>query len=225
MGIFSNNGQQCLAGSRILVERPIFDSFVEKFTERAARIRVGDPMDDATELGPLASTGHRDRVLSFVDTARSDGGTLLTGGARRDDLGPGYFIDPTAVSVPDNGARVAQDEIFGPFATFLPFDSAEDAARIANDTQFGLVSYIWSDHLPTVMQMQGAMRSGVVWINTPMMRELRAPFGGYKSSDVGREGGAACEAFYTEEKTVTIPTTPPPLRKLGAAHSNTEVET
>mgnify|MGYP000153280653 CR=1 FL=1 len=216
MGIFSNNGQQCLAGSRILVERSIFDDFVGRFIERAGCIRVGDPLDAETEIGPLASAAHRDRVLGFVDIARADGGTLLTGGARRDDLGAGYFVAPTAVASPSNAARVAQDEIFGPFATFLPFDTADEAAAMANETRFGLVSYIWSDHLPTVMHMSQQMRSGVVWVNTPMMRELRAPFGGFKTSGVGREGGASCEAFYTEERTVTIPTVPPPLRKLGA---------
>lgn len=216
LGIFSNNGQQCLAGSRILLERSIHDAFIERFVERAARIRVGDPMAADTEIGPLASAAHMNRVLGFADIARADGGTVLTGGARRQDLGPGYFIEPTAVTVPSNGARVAQDEIFGPFATFLPFDTPEEAAAIANDTTFGLVSYLWSDHLPTVMQMSEAMRSGVVWVNTPMMRELRAPFGGFKTSGVGREGGAACEAFYTEDRTVSIPTVPPTLRKLGA---------
>lgn len=216
LGIFSNNGQQCLAGSRILVERPIFDDFVGRFAERAARVVVGDPLAEATEIGPLASAPHRDRVLGFVDAALAEGGRLVTGGARREDLGPGYFVQPTAVVAPSNAARVAQDEIFGPFATFLAFDTEDEAAAIANDTRFGLVSYIWSDHLPTVMKMSGAMRSGVVWVNTPMMRELRAPFGGFKTSGVGREGGASCEAFYTEERTVTIPTVPPPLRKLGA---------
>ncbi len=215
LGIFSNNGQQCLAGSRILVERAIFDDFIERFIARAKNIRVGDPTDPATEIGPLASLPHMSRVLGFAETARADGGRVLTGGTRRDDLGAGYFVHPTAVTVPSNAARTAQDEIFGPFATFLPFESAEEAATIANDTAFGLVSYVWSDHLPTVMQMTEALRSGVVWVNTPMMRELRAPFGGFKNSGVGREGGAACEAFYTEEKTVTMPKTPPPLRRLG----------
>ncbi len=215
IGIFSNNGQQCLAGSRILVERSIFDDFVGRFVERAEQIRVGDPLDDTTEIGPLASLPHMNRVLGFVETARGDGGDLLTGGHRRDDLGDGYFVAPTAVRVPSNAADVAQREVFGPFATFLPFDTAEEAAAIANDTEFGLVSYVWSDHLPTVMQMTEAMRSGVVWVNTPMMRELRAPFGGFGASGVGREGGASCEAFYTEERTVTIPTVPPPLRRLG----------
>ncbi len=215
LGIFSNNGQQCLAGSRILVERSIFDDFVGRFIERAQQIQVGDPTRAETELGPLASLSHMHRVLSFVDMARSDGGTLLTGGSRREDLGNGYFVSPTAVSVPSNAAQTAQNEIFGPFATFLPFDTADEAIAIANDTQFGLVSYVWSDHLPTVMNVTERLRSGVVWVNTPMMRELRAPFGGYKNSGVGREGGAACEAFFTEEKTVTMPKLQPNLRRLG----------
>jgi len=217
LGIFSNNGQQCLAGSRILVERGIFDEFTGRFAERAARIRVGDPLDPATEIGPLASAPHMARVLGFAGSAQAEGCRILTGGARREDLGEGYFIQPTAVVAPSNAAHVAQEEIFGPFATFLPFDTADEAAAIANDTKFGLVSYVWSDHLPTVMTMTERLRSGVVWVNTPMMRELRAPFGGFKASGVGREGGASCEAFYTEERTVTIPTVPPPLRRLGTA--------
>lgn len=215
LGIFSNNGQQCLAGSRILLERPIYNEFIERFIERTRRINVGDPMSDATEIGPLASEAHMKRVLSFVDVAHAEGGELLTGGQRRDDLGNGYFIEPTAVTTPSNATKVAQQEIFGPFATFLPFDTEAEAAAIANDTEYGLVSYVWSDHLPTVMSMTTALRSGVIWVNTPMMRELRAPFGGYKNSGVGREGSAACESFYTEEKTVTISTEPASLKKLG----------
>jgi len=216
IGIFSNNGQQCLAGSRILVERRIADEFIGRFVERARAIRVGDPMDDATELGPLSSAVHQRRVLGFVDTAREDGCTLLTGGRIPDPARPGFFVQPTAVLAPSNGARVAQQEIFGPFATFLVFDTVDEALTIANDTRYGLVSYVWSDHLPTVMRTAEGLRSGVVWVNTPMMRELRAPFGGYGESGVGREGGAACEAFYSEPKTITIPTVPPALRRLGA---------
>jgi acyl-CoA reductase-like NAD-dependent aldehyde dehydrogenase len=215
LGIFSNNGQQCLAGSRILVERRIADEFIARFTERARRIRIGDPMDDRTELGPLASRAHLQRVLSFVDTAHADGCSLLTGGRQPAAAGSGFYIEPTAVLAPSNASRTAQDEIFGPFATFLLFDTLDDALTIANDSRFGLVSYVWSDHLPTVMRASEGLRSGVVWVNTPMMRELRAPFGGYRESGVGREGGAACEAFYTEPKTISIPTVPPTLRKLG----------
>ena len=214
-GIFSNNGQQCLAGSRILVERSMFEEFTGRFAERAACIKVGDPLDDATEVGPLASALHMDRVLSFAHMAAEDGGRVLTGGRRRDDLGRGYFIEPTAVVATSNADRCAQREIFGPFATFLPFDTIDEAVRIANDTEFGLVSYIWSDHLPTVLQTQTQLRSGVVWVNTPMMRELRAPFGGFKSSGVGRESGPACEAFYTEEVTTTTPIHPVALRRFG----------
>lgn len=219
LGIFSNNGQQCLAGSRILVEKSIADDFMGRFVERATSVQVGDPMDEATELGPLGSAPHRDRVLSFVDVAKKDGSALLTGGARASGLGEtlegGYYVEPTAVHAPSNQTRIAQREIFGPFATFLTFETFDEAIAIANDTQFGLVSYVWSDHQPTVMAAADGLRSGVVWVNTPMMRELRAPFGGYKSSGVGREGGVSCEQFYTEEKTVSLPVTPPPLRKLG----------
>ena len=215
LGIFSNNGQQCLAGSRILVERKIFDDFIGAFAERAQRVTVGDPLADETELGPLASAAHRDRVLSYVGVATGEGGRLLTGGHKLAELSEGYFIEPTAVLAQSNESRVAQEEIFGPFATFLPFEKPEEAVAMANATSFGLVAYVWSDHLPTVMSMTDQLRAGVLWVNTPMMRELRAPFGGYGASGVGREGGASCEAFYTEQKTITIPFSPPDLRKLG----------
>ena len=217
LGIFSNNGQQCLAGSRILVQRSVFDDFVERFVERARRLRVGDPMDEATELGPLASQAQLQRVLRYAALAREEGGRVLTGGAAIPALGPGFYAEPTAVLAPGNACRVAQDEIFGPFATLLPFDGVEDALAIANASRFGLVSYVWSDHLPTVTAMTEGLRTGVVWVNTPMTRELRAPFGGFKESGVGRQGGASCEAFFTEEKVVTVPMVPPMLRRLGAA--------
>ena len=215
LGIFSNNGQQCLAGSRILVEENIFDDFVESFIERTRLIRVGDPLDDNTEIGPLASESHMKRVLSFADTAKKEGGTILTGGTRRQDLGTGFFIEPTATIASANNSKVVQQEIFGPFATFIKFSNLNEALEIANDTEYGLVSYVWSEHLPTVTTASEALKTGVVWINTPMMRELRAPFGGFKSSGVGREGGESCERFYTEEKTISMPRTPISLRKLG----------
>ena len=215
LGIFSNNGQQCLAGSRILVQRSIADNFIEHFVARAERIRVGDPMADDTELGPLASEPHMRRVLGYADIATSEGGRLLTGGQRRDDLGAGYYVTPTAVMAPNNDARVCQEEIFGPFASFLTFDTIDAAIALANASTFGLVSYVWSNDLPTVMRATREIRAGVIWVNTPMMRELRAPFGGYKDSGVGREGGEACRDFYTEPKTVSIPTAPLQLRRLG----------
>lgn len=215
LGIFSNNGQQCLAGSRILVQRSIADAFIERFVERAQRIRVGDPMADDTELGPLASEPHMRRVLGYVDIAKGEGGRLLTGGDRRDDLGGGYYVKPTAVMAGGNDTRVCQEEIFGPFASFLTFDTVDEAVALANASPFGLVSYVWSNDLPTVTRATRDIRAGVVWVNSPMMRELRAPFGGYKESGVGREGGEACLNFYTEPKTVSIPTDPLALRRLG----------
>jgi 5-carboxymethyl-2-hydroxymuconic-semialdehyde dehydrogenase/aminomuconate-semialdehyde/2-hydroxymuconate-6-semialdehyde dehydrogenase len=218
IGIYSNNGQQCLAGSRILVEASIADRFIADFTARAKRIRVGDPLDDRTELGPLASAAHRARVLSFVDKAAADGAGLLTGGeavALPGDLAGGFYMQPTAVLAASSASLVCQEEIFGPFAAFLTFRSFDEAIALANDSSYGLVSYIWSDHLPTVERASRALRSGIVWVNTPMVRELRAPFGGYKDSGLGREGGEACEQFYTEVKTVTVPAEPVTLRKLG----------
>jgi acyl-CoA reductase-like NAD-dependent aldehyde dehydrogenase len=215
LGIFSNNGQQCLAGSRILVQRSIAEDFIARFTDRAQRLKVGDPMAEGTELGPLASQPHMQRVLGFVDTATGEGGHLITGGKRREDLGEGFYIEPTAVMAPSNDAAVCQHEIFGPFASFLTFDEVDEAIALANASKFGLVSYVWSNDLPTVMRASREIRAGVVWVNTPMMRELRAPFGGYKESGVGREGGEACQAFYTEAKTVSIPTEPLQLRRLG----------
>lgn len=217
LSIFSTNGQQCLAGSRILVEDSIFDEFTDAFLSRMSRIKVGDPLAAETEIGPIASKTHMERILSFVDHADKDGDQLVGGGQRRSSLGDGYFIDPTAVVAKSNASTVCQSEIFGPFASFLKFKTEEEAIAMANDTEFGLVSYIWSEHLPTVMNVSEKMRSGVVWVNTPLTRELRAPFGGYKNSGAGREGGHSCEEFYTEEKTITIPKQPLKLSKLGNA--------
>mgnify|MGYP003953035109 CR=1 FL=1 len=215
IGIYSNNGQQCLAGSRILVEEKIFDKFVDEFIKRTKKIVVGDPLNDKTEIGPIASEQHLLRILSFADYAKQDGDKLLVGGKRTTEHKNGYFMEPTALLAKSNKSKACQEEIFGPFASFLPFKSEEEAINIANDTEFGLVSYIWSDHMPTIMKVSEAMRSGVVWVNTPMMRELRAPFGGFKNSGVAREGGYSCEQFYTEEKTVSLPKSPLNLKRFG----------
>jgi 5-carboxymethyl-2-hydroxymuconic-semialdehyde dehydrogenase/aminomuconate-semialdehyde/2-hydroxymuconate-6-semialdehyde dehydrogenase len=219
--IYSNNGQQCLAGSRILVERSIADAFIADFVARARRIRVGDPRDAATELGPLASASQRARVLDYAATAPADRVELLTGGGvpagLPDRLVGGFFVEPVAALASDNAARACREEIFGPFATFQIFDGYDDAIRRANDSDFGLVSYVWSDHLPTVERAVRDLRSGVVWVNTTMTRELRAPFGGYRNSGVGREGGEACQQFYTEAKTITLPAAPVTVRRFGVS--------
>jgi 5-carboxymethyl-2-hydroxymuconic-semialdehyde dehydrogenase len=156
-----------------------------------------------------------ERVLSYVDIALADGAELLTGGRRAEGFERGYYIEPTAVLAPDNGARVCQEEIFGPFATFVTFDDVDDAIRIANDSSFGLVSYVWSEDLGTVMRASREIRAGTIWVNTPMMRELRAPFGGYKESGVGRDGARSSLEFFTEEKTTTIALGDVPLGNFG----------
>jgi len=215
-GIFANNGQQCLAGSRILLQRPIVDAFIERFVERAKLIRLGDPLAPATEIGPLAFKAHLERVLSFADIARADGARLLTGGRRAAQFERGYFMEPTAVMARSNDARVCQEEIFGPFATFLTFDTLDEAIAIANRSKFGLVGYVWSDDLNTVMRCSREIRTGTVWVNTPMMRELRAPFGGYKQSGIGRDGPFSSVDFFTELKSTIIPIDAPAMHRYGA---------
>jgi acyl-CoA reductase-like NAD-dependent aldehyde dehydrogenase len=215
LGIYSNNGEQCLAGSRILVHRSIAERFIERFVERTRAIRLGDPLDETTELGPLAFKGHMDRVLGFVDVAVADGAKLLCGGGRARQFSAGWYVEPTAVLAGDNRARVAQEEIFGPFATFLVFDTLDQAIEIANQSRFGLVAYVWSQALGEVMRCSRDIRAGVVWVNTPMFRELRAPFGGCKDSGVGRDGATSSAEFFTELKTTSIPLEPLSIPKLG----------
>ncbi|WP_205590104.1 aldehyde dehydrogenase [Sphingomonas paeninsulae] len=215
LGIFTNNGQQCLAGSRILVQRGIAARFIEAFIARAKAIRVGDPLDAATELGPLVSQRHLQHVMSFVPDANLAGHRILTGGHRAPGFDKGCYFEPTVVQVDSNDSRICQEEIFGPFAALMIFDTDEEAYALANASRFGLVSYVWSQNIGRIMEAQERIAAGIVWCNTPMMRELRAPFGGYKESGVGSDGGKACEAFYTRQKTVTIPRRPIILRKLG----------
>lgn len=213
IGIYSNNGQQCLAGSRILLERAIAGEFIERFVARTEAIRVGDPADPATDIGPLAYEEHFRRVLGYADIARDEGARLLTGGGRIGERG--YYMQPTAV-LADPASRVAREEIFGPFATFHLFDTEEEAVRLANDSAYGLVAYVWSEDLGTALRVREGLRTGTVWINTPLMREIRAPFGGCKESGIGRSGGREGLAFYTETKTTTIAVRPGALRRLGA---------
>ncbi len=216
LGIYSNNGQQCLAGSRILLDRKIADSFVAKFVERSKKIIVGDPLEQKTNIGPLAYEGHMKRVLSYVDIAKQDGAELLTGGAAHPGFNKGYYMQPTAVMAKSNAARVCQEEIFGPFATFLVYDDIDEAIAIANQSDFGLVGYVWSEHLPTAMKVSQNVRAGTIWVNTPLTRELRAPFGGYKHSGIGRDSAEDCKMFFTEAKTTTIPLEDFPMAKWGA---------
>lgn len=215
IAILAGNGEQCLAGSRLLVQESIADDFIERFVSRMRRVKIGDPFDSDTELGPMAFAAHRQRVLDYAEIAREEGASVLCGGRACDDLERGYFIEPTAVLTQDNRARVCQEEIFGPFVTIQRFSTPQEAVASANESDFGLVSYIWSEHLPTVMQLSRELKAGTVWVNTPLTRDLRAPFGGYKQSGIGRDGLHASVDLMTEEKTVMLPNEPLVLPKLG----------
>jgi 5-carboxymethyl-2-hydroxymuconic-semialdehyde dehydrogenase/aminomuconate-semialdehyde/2-hydroxymuconate-6-semialdehyde dehydrogenase len=218
IAIFSNNGQQCLAGSRILLQESIADEFIDGFVARARNLRIGDPFDTATEIGPLISAAQRDRVLRHAETARAAPDIdILHGGRKWAGADSGFYVEPTVVRATTNAAATCQEEIFGPFATFLTFADFDDAMQIANDTEFGLVSYVWSRDVGTIMAATDALRSGVVWVNTSLTRELRAPFGGYKNSGVGRDGGEWSRALFTEEKTVTVPRRDFPIARLGVS--------
>ncbi|MGD9942427.1 MAG: aldehyde dehydrogenase family protein [Burkholderiaceae bacterium] len=216
-GIYLNNGQQCFAGSRILLARKIAEPFIERFVERARRISVGDPLDPDTEVGPLAFESHYKRVLGFAELAHEDGNTLLTGGRRASRFERGYYVEPTAVLARSNSARLCQQEIFGPFATLLIYDSLDEALAIANDSAFGLVSYLWTERLEEAMRASRALQTGVVLVNTNMSLDMRFPFGGYKDSGVGREGIEGMRHFYSQDKVVTIGLRPPAPLPFGKA--------
>lgn len=201
---YSNNGQQCLAGTRLLVAREIADEFLGRFVERVRGLRIGPPADAATEIGPLVSASQRARVREFAAGAVAEGAELLTGG-HESDAGPGFYFEPTVVLAPDNHRRVCREEIFGPFVTVIEYDDFDEALAMANDSEFGLVGYVWTRDLGKAMRAAEELRTGVVWINTPLFRELRAPFGGFKHSGVGRDGGEWSRGLFTEAKTVSIP--------------------
>lgn len=202
--IFTNNGAQCFAGSRILLQRGIADAFVGRFVERARAMRIGDPMDPATAIGPMITAAHRARVLDFVAAARAEGCTLLTGGRAPDGPTRGHWIEPTAVLAPHNRVRVCREEIFAPFASILLFDTLDEAIAIANDSDYGLAGYLYTTDLDEAMHASARIECGLMNVNTPLVHDLRFPLGGYRDSGVGREGAEGSRAFYTEEKSVSI---------------------
>ncbi|MEM6531353.1 MAG: aldehyde dehydrogenase family protein [Myxococcota bacterium] len=199
---FTNQGQVCLCGSRILVERSIFDEVVERAVERVRAMRIGDPADPSTDLGALISEAHRDKVESYVQLARDEGGTIVTGG-RRPDL-PGYFLEPTLITGVSPECRAATEEIFGPVATLHPFDSEEEAVAMANGVSYGLAASLWTQNLTRAHRVSAAIETGMVWVNTWLNRDLRVPFGGVKASGVSREGGEYSLGFYSEAKNICV---------------------
>jgi aminomuconate-semialdehyde/2-hydroxymuconate-6-semialdehyde dehydrogenase len=205
---FSNQGQICLCGSRILVERAAYDEFVERFVEAASRLRVGDPLDEATDQGALVSRAHLDKVQGYVALAREEGGRIRCGGAPPAELparcANGYFLEPTVITDLAPGCRVNQEEIFGPVVTLLPFDDEREAIEIANGTPYGLAATLWTASLARAHRVAERLQAGTVWINCWMLRDLRVPFGGMKASGLGREGGEEALRFFTEPKNVCL---------------------
>ncbi len=203
---FSNQGQICLCGSRILVERPIYERFREAFVARVASLKVGDPQHADTAIGALVSKAHQEKVLSYIELAHAEGGNLLCGGEvlQPEGLEGGYFVSPAVFEGLDPWCRSNQEEIFGPVVTLFPFDTDDEAIHYANSTQYGLAASVWTSNLGRAHRVARELESGIVWINCWMLRDLRTPFGGVKSSGVGREGGWEALRFFTEPKNVCI---------------------
>jgi 5-carboxymethyl-2-hydroxymuconic-semialdehyde dehydrogenase len=206
--IFSNNGERCTAGSRILVQQSIYADFVEKFTVRAKRIRVGDPLDDEINVGPMISPEHLAKVRRYIELGQEEGATLSCGGLDAPEfegaLKNGNFVKPTVFADVDNRMRIAQDEIFGPVACLIPFKDEADAIRQSNDISYGLSSYVWSENLGRAHRVAAAIEAGMCFVNSQNVRDLRQPFGGTKASGTGREGGTWSYEVFLEPKNVCV---------------------
>jgi acyl-CoA reductase-like NAD-dependent aldehyde dehydrogenase len=203
---FAGNGQQCLNGTRVMIQAPLFERFAKALVAKAQAMKIGPPSDPLTDLGPIQNRTHMERILSFVERAKSEGCDILTGGGRATGFEKGNYIDPIIAVSPHNKAVICQEEIFGPFATLIPFETTQDAIQMANDNAFGLVGYVWTQDIDKALGVADAIDTGLVWINTAVTRDLRAPFGGWKESGLGRESGDGCAALFTEEKTIMIRT-------------------
>tara|TARA_Y100001954_G_C15814455_1_gene606765 strand:- start:360 stop:1805 length:1446 start_codon:yes stop_codon:yes gene_type:complete len=206
---FANQGQICLCGSRILVERSIYDKFRDALVEKASRIKVGDPQDPSTKMGAVVSEQHRDKVLKHIEIAKEDGGNILCGGFATqpegiDELSEGFYIQPTIIEGLGSECTTNQEEIFGPVVTIQPFDSEDEAVKNANSTNYGLAASIFTNDLRKAHRVAGNLETGIAWINCWLLRDLRTPFGGVKESGVGREGGFEALHFFTEPQNICV---------------------
>lgn len=199
---FANQGQICLCGSRVFIERSIYEKFKEGMLQKVKKLKLGDPLDAATHQGAVVSEAHMNKVLSFFKIAKTEGGTFLSGGKRADR--EGFFIEPTIIENLKFDCRTNQEEIFGPVVTITPFDNEAEVISWANSTEYGLSASLWSEDLEKAKRIASLIDSGVVWINTWMLRDLRTPFGGMKESGRGREGGTFALKFYSDVKNICI---------------------
>lgn len=203
---FANQGQICLCGSRIFVEETIYEKFKTDFVNKVKGLKVGHPSEKDTNIGALVSKPHLEKVKSYVEIAKEEGSTILCGGNEVTVEGyeNGYYLQPTVIEVKTDDCRVNQEEIFGPVVTIMPFKTEDDVLNMANKVKYGLSATLWTNNLKRTMRMSNQLQTGIVWVNTWMMRDLRTPFGGVKASGVGREGGFEALRFFTEPKNVCI---------------------
>jgi 5-carboxymethyl-2-hydroxymuconic-semialdehyde dehydrogenase len=212
--IYSLNGERCTSSSRLLVQASIADEFHTRLTARVNAIKVGHPLDPATEVGPLIHHTHFDKVMSYVEIGRADGATLAAGGARVG--GEGWFIRPTLFTNARSEMRIAQEEVFGPFLTSIPFADEAEALHIANSVAYGLTGYIWTQDLTRALRFSDRLEAGMIWVNSENVRHLPTPFGGVKSSGIGRDGGDWSFDFYMETKNTSFATGQHKIQRLGA---------
>ena len=203
---FANQGQICLCGSRIFVEASIYEKFKKDFVQKVSELKVGNPFDADSNLGALVSQAHLNKVKSYIDSASSQGGKILFGGERVQVQGfeSGYYLQPTIIEVQDNSCTLNQEEIFGPVVTLMSFENDTQALEMANDVKYGLSATVWTNNLNRTMKISKELHTGIVWVNTWLLRDLRTPFGGAKASGVGREGGFEALRFFTEPKNICI---------------------
>lgn len=204
---FSNQGEICLCGSRMFVERSIYEKFRDAFTDKVKALKVGDPLKDDTRIGAIVSKPHMEKILSYIELAKQEGGKIICGGKAFNPggkLSGGYYVEPTIIEGLSYDCRTNQEEIFGPVVTIMPFDTEEEVLKYANSTQYGLAATVWTQNLNKAHHVAGKLHSGIVWVNCWLLRDLRTPFGGVKNSGIGREGGFEALNFFTEEKNVCI---------------------
>lgn len=221
---FANQGQICLCGSRIFIERPIYERFKNDLVSRALEMNIGDPLEESTQVGAIVSRSHMEKILSYIELAKTEGGTILAGGnqvdvavaIRQESEGNpkseiqnpkssgGFFVEPTVIEGLSHDCRTNQEEIFGPVVSIMPFDSEDEVVGYANSVRYGLSATVWTENLSRAHRVAAALESGIVWVNCWLLRDLRTPFGGVKDSGIGREGGFEALRFFTEEKNVCV---------------------
>ncbi|HET7087147.1 MAG TPA: 5-carboxymethyl-2-hydroxymuconate semialdehyde dehydrogenase [Anaerolineae bacterium] len=214
--VYSLNGERCTAGSRLVLQESIYDTFVEKLAARVAKIKVGPPEDPATEVGPLIHPEHWEKVNGYMDIARTEGATIRVGGVRPKGFPEGSYFSPTLIVNVRNDMRIAQEEIFGPVLVVIPFKDEAEAIRIANDVRYGLAGYVWTQDIGRGHRVAQAIESGMVWINSHNVRDLRTPFGGSKHSGIGREGDHYSFELYTELKAIHVALGTHHIPRMGA---------